>query len=75
MQGTDPDEDREDCDVFTHVKRDGNRFVWHQEVHDKIIPKSRGKAPLETNPWLHLRFNTVEVSPTEEDVSKSSLEI
>ena len=60
MQGTDPDEDREDCDVFTHVKRDGNRFVWHQEVHDKIIPKSRGKAPLETNPWLHLRFNTVD---------------
>ena len=60
MQGTDPDEDREDCDVYTHVKRDGNRFVWHQEVHDKIIPKSRGKAPLDTNPWLHLRFNTVD---------------
>jgi len=54
------DEDREDCDVYTHVKRDGNRFIWHQEVFDKIIPASRGKAPLDTNPWIHLRFNTVD---------------
>ena len=55
------DEDREeDCDVYTHVKRDGNRFVWHQEVFDKIVPNSQGKAPLDTNPWLHLRFNTVD---------------
>ena len=60
MQGVDEDEDREDCDVFTHVKRDGNRFIWHQEVYDKIIPKTRGKAPVETSPWLHLRFNTVD---------------
>jgi len=60
MQGIDPDEDREDCDVFTHVKRDGNRFIWHQEVFDKIIPASRGKSPLDTNPWIHLRFNTVD---------------
>jgi len=53
-------EREDDCDVFTHIKRDGNRFIWHQEVHDKIIPNSRGKAPLETNPWIHLRFNTVD---------------
>ena len=60
MQGQDPDDDREDCDVFTHVKRDGNRFIWHQEVFDKVIAKSRGKAPLESTPWIHLRFNTVD---------------
>ena len=53
-------EHRDDCDVFTHIKRDGNRFIWHQEVFDKIIPASRGKAPVETNPWIHLRFNTVD---------------
>jgi len=58
-QGQD-DEREEDCDVFTHVKRDGNKFVWHQEVFDKIIPNSQGKAPLDTNPWIHLRFNTVD---------------
>jgi len=54
------DEEREDCDVFTHIKRDNNRFVWHQEVYDKIIPNSRGKANVDVNPWLHLRFNTVD---------------
>jgi len=54
------DEDREDCDVYTHIKRDNNRFVWHQEVYDKIIPASQSKAPLDTNPWIHLRFNTVD---------------
>tara|TARA_Y100000816_G_C26103802_1_gene585806 strand:- start:1697 stop:3265 length:1569 start_codon:yes stop_codon:yes gene_type:complete len=48
------------CDVYTHVKRDNNRFVWHQEVYGKIIPKSQGKAPIDTNPWLALRFNTVD---------------
>ena len=56
----DPAEDREDCDVYTHVTRDGNRFVWHQEVYDKIIPQSKGKAPVDTSPWLPLRFNTVD---------------
>jgi len=60
MQGVDTNEDRDDCDVYTHVKRDGNRFIWHQEVFDKIIPASQGKAPLDTNPWIHLRFNTVD---------------
>ena len=60
MDGMDEDSEREDCDVFTHVKRENNRFVWHQEVYDKIIPQSSGKAPLDTNPWIHMRFNTVD---------------
>ncbi len=51
---------REDVDVYTIVKRDNNRYVWHQEVYDKIIPGSQGKAPLDTTPWLPLRFNTVD---------------
>ena len=59
-QGIDPEDDRDDCDVFTHIKRDGNRFIWHQEVFDKIIPASKGKAPIDATPWLHLRFNTVD---------------
>ncbi len=58
--GTEEDGEQEDCDVYTHIKRDNNRFVWHQEVFDKIIPNSRGKAPVKTTPWIHLRFNTVD---------------
>jgi len=53
-------EDNDDCDVYTLIRRDNNRFVWHQEVFDKIVPGSQGKAPVDTTPWLHLRFNTVD---------------
>jgi hypothetical protein len=58
--GDDGSENEEDIDVYTHVKRDNNRWIWHQEVYDKIIPSSRGKAPIDTSPWLVLRFNTVD---------------
>ena len=53
-------ENQHDCEVYTHVRRENNRFVWHQEVYDHIIPKSQGKAPVDTNPWIPLRFNTVD---------------
>ena len=56
----DDKEDQQDCEVYTHIKRENNRFVWHQEVYDHIIPKSQGKAPIDTNPWIPLRFNTVD---------------
>ena len=51
---------KEDCDVFTHVTRDNNRFIWHQEVFGHVLEGSRGKAPLDSTPWLPLRFNTVD---------------
>jgi len=50
----------DECDVYTHVKRENNRFVWHQEVHDYVLKGSQGKSPLDTNPWISLRFNTVD---------------
>jgi hypothetical protein len=53
-------ERNDEVDIYTHVRRDNNRFVWHQEYEDKIIPGSMGKAPIEANPWLVLRFNTVD---------------
>ena len=51
---------KEEVDVFTHVTRDNNRFIWHQEVYDQVIPGSNSKAPVDTTPWLPLRFNTVD---------------
>ena len=61
--GQDGEKDSEDVDVYTHVRRDNNRFLWHQEVNDKVIPKSMSKAPVETTPWLPLRFNTLDGEP------------
>jgi len=50
----------DDVDVYTHIKRDNNRFVWHQEVNGAVLKDSKGKAPVNINPWIPLRFNTVD---------------
>ena len=49
-----------EVDVYTHVRRDNNRFIWHQEVDNKKIPGTDSKAPVDATPWLPLRFNTVD---------------
>ncbi len=54
------DEPSDECVIYTHIKRDNNRMIWHQELYGKILPKSMGKAPLDANPWLVLRFNHVD---------------
>ena len=48
--------------MYTYVRLEeaSGRWVWHQEVDDKIIPGSRSTAPKNTSPWLVLRFNTVD---------------
>ena len=50
----------DEVDVYTHIKRDNNRFVWHQEVGEEKLKDSQGKAPIDVNPWIPLRFNTVD---------------
>ena len=54
--------DDTDVEVYTYVKMDkkNGRWVWHQEVEGKIIPGSRSTAPKNLNPWLVLRFQTVD---------------
>ena len=54
--------DDDDVEVYTCVKSDekSGRWVWYQEVFDKIIPASRSTAPKNASPWLPLRFNTVD---------------
>ena len=50
----------DECDVYTHVTLDNNRWIWHQEVYNQVLNKSMGKAPIDSNPWLVLRFNHVD---------------
>ena len=50
----------EDVDVYTCVKLRGNKWVWHQEAFDKVIPGTQGKAPKDASPWLVLRFNSID---------------
>jgi hypothetical protein len=49
-----------DVEVYTHVRLDNNRWLWHQEVYGKLIPGSESKAPKNASPWLVLRFNSVD---------------
>ena len=49
-----------DVEVYTHVRLDNNRWIWHQEAFDKRIPGTESKAPKDASPWLVLRFNTVD---------------
>ena len=50
----------DDVEVYTCVKLENGRWVWHQEVEDKIIPGSRSTAPKNASPWLPLTFNSVD---------------
>ena len=59
-----------DCDVYTCVKLGTKGWYWHQEVHDILIPGSEGKAPKDKNPFLPLRFVTVDG----EDYGRSRVE-
>ena len=52
--------DEDDVEVFTYVRLENGRWVWHQEAFDKIIAGSKSSAPKNANPWLVLRFNTVD---------------
>ena len=56
-------EDTQECDIYTYCTREGNKYKWHQEVYDKIIPGSQGNAPINASPWLPLRFNVVDGEP------------
>ena len=50
----------DDVEVYTYVKLENGRWVWHQEVFDKIIPETRSSAPKSASPWLVLTFNEVD---------------
>ena len=44
--------EKDDVEVYTYVKLVDGRWQWHQEVFDKIIPKSKSTAPKDASPWL-----------------------
>ena len=52
--------DDQDVEVYTYVRLNNGRWIWHQECFDKILPNSRSTAPKTANPWLCLRFNVVD---------------
>lgn len=49
--------------IYTHVRWEKTRVVWHQEVKGKEIPGSEGEAPMDSNPWMPLRMSRVDGQP------------
>jgi len=54
------DTNKKECDIYTCVKRVGKKFEVHQEVHDIIIPSTKGAYTEDKLPWMALRFIAVD---------------
>ena len=52
--------DTEDVDIYTYVKREKNQMVWYQEAFGDMIEGTKGKSPIDTSPWIALRFQSVD---------------
>ena len=62
-ENTDTQEDGSDdksIDVYTWIRREGNRWKVHQEISDKVVPKSDGSYPLDKSPWVPLRWSKID---------------
>lgn len=46
--------------MYTHVRREAGRVIWHQEIKGVLVEGSEGSVPEDANPWLPLRFVRVD---------------
>lgn len=56
------DTNKKECDIFTCVKRVGKKYEVHQEVHNIMIPSTKGTYTEDKLPWMALRFIAVDGS-------------
>jgi hypothetical protein len=54
------DTNKKECDIYTCVRRVGKKYEVHQEVHDIIIPSTKGSYTEDKLPWMALRFIAVD---------------
>ena len=55
----DKSQERE-LNLYTVVERKDNKIHVHQEVNDMKIPGTDSTFPLEKNPWMALRFSSID---------------
>ena len=58
--GTSSDSQEKQLNLYTVVRRKDNKIHVHQEVNDKKIPNTNSTYPLDKNPWLPLRFSSID---------------
>jgi len=52
----DDDMTQNDLDIYTHVKRMNDDFMWYQECRGEKIPGTDGRSKVDVSPWILLRF-------------------
>jgi hypothetical protein len=62
----------DEADVYTWARFADGQWKWHQEVDGAILPGSQSSSPMSINPWIPLRFNSVE--GTGEDYGRGRVE-
>jgi len=58
--GTSGDGNEKVLNLYTIVKRKGNKIHVRQEVNNIRIPNTDSEFPIEKNPWLALRYNAID---------------
>jgi len=52
--------DEKELNLYTVVTRKNNQIHVHQEVNDMKIPNTDSTYPIDKNPWLALRFSSID---------------
>jgi hypothetical protein len=47
-------------DLYTRIKREGDKHVVYQEAGGVVIPGSNGSYAIERSPWIALRFTKID---------------
>lgn len=57
--GTSADKDK-DHELYTSIKRVGDKYLVKQEINGLHVPGSEGEYPLGKCPWIALRFHAID---------------
>ncbi len=53
-------DDDEEVVIYTHVKKEGDKAVWYQEINEQIVPNSDGRSSYDDCPYIPLRWSALE---------------
>ena len=53
-------DDKKECDIYTRVYLEGDKYYVYQEVKDIVVPKSQGSYKKDLLPFLALRFVSID---------------
>ncbi len=60
VNGNEPANTQRTIDIYTHVKREANKWSVYQEIKGFVIPDSRGSYPLSKSPFIPLRWTRID---------------